>query len=144
MQSLKSKENLQSKHGAGVCILLVEDSPDDAFFFKRIIKKAGLRCHLDHISDGRAAIRYLSGRELDPPALMFLDLKMPIMSGFEVLGWLKGNQSFQNLKIVVLSGSDDQADRVKAAELGASDYLVKPITFEMLKAQLETIAVKPQ
>ena len=64
----------------------------------------------------------------DAPFLIFLDLKMPVMSGFDVLQWLKN--SGLKPQVIVLSGSNDQADRSRAFSLGATDYLVKPISSE--------------
>lgn len=123
-------------------LLLAEDSPDDAFFFERALGKTGLRCNLQHVSDGGAAIEFLreaaSGKR-PLPEVLFLDLKMPVRSGFEVLQWLQSQDIAHSLRVVVLSGSNQQADRARAQELGASDYLVKPITRETLAATLKTL-----
>lgn len=70
------------------------------------------------------------------PDILFLDLKMPVMSGFDVLAWIKARPVFGRLKVVVLSGSNDAQDRVRAAELGAAHYLVKPINEEQLREQM--------
>jgi CheY-like chemotaxis protein len=123
-------------HKPHCSILLVEDSPDDAFFFKRIVKKSGIICDLEHVMDGRAAINHLTARLSNPPLLVFLDLKMPIVSGFEVLTWLGGQDIRRKLKVVVLSGSDDKSDRERAAKLGAAHYMVKPITLEMFQREV--------
>jgi CheY-like chemotaxis protein len=116
-----------------VSLLLVEDSSDDAFFFKRTLNKTGLECTFQHVADGELAIKALNvafngnGTGQKPPNLVFLDLKMPVMNGFEVLAWIKRQPFSQELSVIVLSGSDDSADRLRASELGARGYLVKPI-----------------
>ena len=112
-------------------VLLVEDSPDDAYFFQRQLGKLPEQYSLHHVSDGKAAVdliceSYSSRSKL--PHAVFLDLKMPVMNGFEVLEWVQEQPFSDALKITVLSGSDQQGDRDRANELGASGYLVKPIT----------------
>jgi CheY-like chemotaxis protein len=126
-------------------LLLVEDSSDDAFFFKRVIRKSGERCEFKHVWDGGAAIELLAQLESGSassarlPHIIFLDLKMPVMNGFETLEWIRARPALRNLYVVVLSGSDEEADRRKAHELGASDYFVKPITVEILKRSIGLI-----
>lgn len=115
-------------------ILLAEDSDDDAFFFERAVKKACLGCSFVRAGNGKIAIEMLSGKV--EPFLVFLDLKMPVMSGFDVLMWLASSARGAKPKVIVLSGSNDQADRTRAFSLGASDYLVKPITPEVLRAKI--------
>jgi CheY-like chemotaxis protein len=127
-------------------ILLAEDSDDDAFFFQRALKKTCLACSFVRAANGKLAIELLekefgkNGGEGRVPNLFFLDLKMPVMSGFEVLEWLKTANINPPLKVIVLSGSNDHADRLRAAALGASGYLVKPITPGELINQLGMIA----
>ena len=119
-------------------ILLVEDSEDDAFFFQHALKKTQLPCECDHVMDGGKAVEYLqtSQQQGRLPDLIFLDLKLPVMSGFEVLKWV-GEQKFQPpLNIAILSGSDHESDVKLARELGASDYVVKPISPEDCKQRL--------
>ena len=76
-----------------------------------------------------------SGAETTP-ILIFLDLKMPVMSGFEVLEWLRFSGLEPAPKVIVLSGSNDQDDRGRALSLGAAEYLVKPITAELLSERI--------
>lgn len=114
-------------------VLLVEDTEDDAFFFRLCLRKAGLDCDLIHLMDGAAAITYLEGTaQLKPggrvsPDLVFLDLKISAFSGFEVLNWIR-EQSFQPpLDVAVLSGSEHAGDMERAFALGATAYIVKPV-----------------
>lgn len=125
-------------------ILLAEDSEDDAYFFQRALKKTCLPCSFVRAANGKAAIQILEklrsgehGSQL--PDLVFLDLKMPVMSGFEVLEWLQAADFNPPLKVIVLSGSNDHADRLRAASLGAAAYLVKPIAPDELKKHMELI-----
>ena len=120
-------------------VFLAEDSEDDAFFFQRALRKANVGCSLRHATNGRAAVEMLeqtAGRPGSASSLMFLDLKMPVMSGFEVLEWLKQTGFEPSPQVIVLSGSNDQQDRARALNLGASDYLVKPISAEILRERI--------
>lgn len=116
-------------------ILLAEDSEDDAFFFQRALKKSSVVCGFIHAGNGKIAIEALQ-KANPPPILIFLDLKMPVMSGFDVLEWLKASALEAKPRVVILSGSNDQADRERALSLGASDYLVKPIVADELRRRI--------
>ena len=131
-------------------VFLADDSEDDAFFFQRALRKANVGCSLRHATNGRAAVEMLekaAGRTGSVSNLMFLDLKMPVMSGFEVLEWLKQRGFKPSPQVIVLSGSNDQQDRARALSLGASDYLVKPISAEILRERISdffNLAREPQ
>lgn len=117
-------------------ILLVEDSEDDAFFFQRALRKTDVSVECVQVWDGAAATKYM--RENAPSRLLvFLDLKIPILNGFEVLKWLQDQPFKSRLEIVILSGSDDPHDIASARQLGVSDYLVKPLDFSELKRKLQ-------
>ena len=73
------------------------------------------------------------------PDLVFLDLKMPVLSGFDVLRWIHDWEAASLLRVIVLSGSDHIGDKNRAMELGAQDYLVKPIGPAELKKQIDTL-----
>ena len=112
---------------------LVEDSRDDAFFLRRAFLKAGLSHPMVDVRNGQQAVNYLSGkalygdRSLYPlPGLIVVDLKMPLMDGFELLAWLQGQPELEAMPAIVISSSDLPADREKAMKLGAREYFVKP------------------
>jgi CheY-like chemotaxis protein len=128
---------------AEICprILLAEDSDDDAFFFERSIKKSGVRCSFARARNGKLAVEHLQSNAAGQPVeILFLDLKMPVMSGFEVLEWLRSSNLQRPPKVLVLSGSNDHTDRLRAMELGAADYIVKPITADDLRQRVNTSA----
>src|ERR1051326_1934837 len=114
-------------------ILFAEDDPDDVVFMRRALQKAGLRYNLVHVPNGEVAVDYLHGdgpyrdRAQYPfPDLLLLDLKMPMMDGFDVLAWLREQPRAKELPVVVLSGSNQDRDIELAREMGAADYQVKP------------------
>jgi CheY-like chemotaxis protein len=126
-----------------VNVLLVEDSEDDAFFFRWALRKCDVPTNLVHVTDGAAALQRLrqimSGAERTPD-IVFLDLKIPSFSGFEILEWLKQQPGPQRLNVVILSGSEHAGDMARAKSLGAERYFVKPISCELLNAALQEVA----
>jgi CheY-like chemotaxis protein len=120
-------------------ILLVEDNEDDVFAFKWALRKALVSKPIQVVTDGRRAITYLGGdnefadREQYPvPSMVFLDLKLPYVSGHEVLEWIRKQPQYRELPVVILSGSDEDRDHKRAHENGANGYLVKPVSPETL------------
>ena len=124
-------------------LLLVEDSDDDAFFFRRTMEKSGVTCRLHHVTNGAEAVDFLTeaarGDKKDFPHAMFLDLKMPVLNGFEVLEWMQTQTFPAPIQVIVLSGSEHQDDKERAARLGASDYLVKPVKVSDLNRFLHEV-----
>jgi CheY-like chemotaxis protein len=131
---------------ASIHILHVEDDPNDALLFQHACRKAGVTFHLLPVGDGDEAIAYLRGRDnfadrrkYPMPQLMLLDLKMPRLSGFDVLAWLRSDALFRRLPVIVLTSSNHEADIKRAYDLGANSYLVKPVGFEALVEVAKTI-----
>jgi CheY-like chemotaxis protein len=120
---------------------LVEDSEDDAFFFRWTLDKCRFDCDVEHAVDGAAAIQNLEtgmtrkGGRL--PDMIFLDLKIPTFSGFEVLAWIRDRHIDPPLDVAVLSGSEHASDIQRAHSLGASAYYVKPLSVEQLRARFD-------
>src|SRR5436190_6916229 len=119
-------------------VLVAEDDPNDVFLLRRAFQKAGVSNPLVVFRNGQEAIDYLSneirssGLENGGPALFFLDLKMPLMDGFDVLTWLHARPSAKKMPVVVLTSSNQEKDIAQAKQLGADDYRVKPQQFEDL------------
>ena len=124
-------------------VLLVEDSEDDAYLFNWRFEQSGATCAIEHALDGSAAVEFLrmtSKTKPDQlPCLIFLDLKMPVMNGFELLSWIRQEGAFSHIPVVVLSGSDQPTDKERALQLGAADYLVKPVKVDDLRRFLGDI-----
>ncbi|HUS35041.1 MAG TPA: response regulator [Verrucomicrobiae bacterium] len=120
-------------------ILLVEDNEDDVFLMKRALKSAGIVNPLQVVEDGQQAVDYLSGvgtysdRTAHPlPAVVFLDLKLPLMMGLEVLGWIRKQSFLEDVVVVVLTSSNEPSDLKQAYRLGANSYIVKPPSADQL------------
>ncbi len=127
-------------------ILLVEDNPKDVFLVQRAFRKAEILTPLQVVSDGDAAVRYLSGespycdRITHPlPVLVLLDLKLPRRSGAEVLSWIRQEPALKRLPVVALTSSREYADINRVYDLGANAYIVKPPDFDQLVHILKTL-----
>ena len=117
--------------------LVAEDDENDVFFLQRALQQAKIENPLHVVRDGQEAIDYLSGagqfsdRNLYPlPQLFILDLKMPRMTGLDVLRWLHEQPELKCLPVLVLSSSAQRTDIERAYELGANGFVVKPATLE--------------
>ncbi|HEV2394061.1 MAG TPA: response regulator [Verrucomicrobiae bacterium] len=114
-------------------VLYVEDEENDVFFMRRSFDRAGLEGTLQVVLDGQAAIDYLAGngpfanRQEHPlPEVVLLDLNLPMISGFQVLNWIRNQPQLRDLPVVVFSSSARPEDQKLAQELGADDYFEKP------------------
>jgi CheY-like chemotaxis protein len=116
------------------CVLAAEDEETDAAILRLAFERAHIRHPLIIVRDGQEAVDYLAGKppfgdrtSYPMPVLVLLDLKMPRLNGFDVLAWLAGQGDLQGLPAVVLSSSWHDPDVLRARELGARDYFIKPV-----------------
>ena len=114
-------------------ILVVEDDRNDALLLERAFRKAGLPALDRVLRDGQEAIAYFEGfgvyadRNAYPlPTYMLLDLKVPKVSGLELLASIRERAEHRHLRVVILSSSGEPTDRARARELGVDAYFVKP------------------
>ena len=115
-------------------ILFVEDSEDDAMLTMRALKKSGLDNKLHHVKDGAEALDFMYCRGgyafrnfQEHPRLILLDLKMPKVSGMEVLEKIKSDLNIKSIPVVILTSSQEDSDIKKCYNLGANSYIVKPV-----------------
>jgi CheY-like chemotaxis protein len=120
-------------------ILLVEDNEDDVFAMTRALKIARIGNPMQIVTDGEMVKDYLSGtgayadRAKHPlPFIIFLDLKLPFVNGFELLSWIRKQPELNSLVVVVLTSSAEERDHEQAYAFGARSFLVKPPTAQGL------------
>lgn len=113
-------------------ILLVEDNPMDVDLTRRAFSKNKVLSPIQTARDGEEALAFLERWEMgDPlPILILLDLKLPKISGLEVLSRLKSHPSFSTIPVVVLTTSNEESDIQTAYQSGANSYIVKPVDFD--------------
>jgi two-component system response regulator len=118
-------------------ILLVEDNPRDEALTLRALRKGNILNEIIVARDGVEALDYIFGRGKylgrevnDRPQLVLLDLKLPKMDGFEVLGEIRGDDRTRHQPVVVFTSSEEEADLVRSYDLGANSYVRKPVDFD--------------
>jgi two-component system, response regulator len=117
-------------------ILLVEDNPEDLALALFALKKAPHPCSVQVLRDGEEALNYLfcrgpySAAPTPPrPRLILLDLKLPKLTGLEVLRELKKNASTRTIPVVIMTSSSQERDLLECYLEGANSYVQKPIDF---------------
>lgn len=123
----------------GLRILMADDSEEDLFFVQRALEKSGVGEYFKGVEDGQEAIEYLqckgkfADRKKYPfPNVMLLDIKMPGMSGFDVLKWLQSHPECKVIPTIIFSSSSHDKDVHEAYVLGANAYIEKPTSSEDL------------
>src|SRR5678815_2078194 len=118
-------------------VLLVDDSETDLFLTRTAFGKAAFNSPLQEVRNGAEAIAYLQGEgpysdrnKFPMPAVVLLDLNMPMKNGFDVLTWVRGQSTLKRVAVIVLSASMRTEDIERAFELGANSFLVKPGSME--------------
>ena len=126
-------------------ILLVEDSLADAEMAMDALAEANLANPVVHLEDGVDCLDYLycrgewSGREPSDPAVVLLDIKMPRMSGLEVLTQLRADDRFRRVPVVILSSSREESDLARSWDIGANAYVIKPVDVDQFFDAVRTV-----
>ena len=138
-------------------ILLVEDEENDALLVKMAFQKNHIANPVQRVRDGVEAIQYLNGEGLYAnrgcypfPEVLILDLKMPRMSGLELLAWVREHPEYRVIPTIIMTSSRQDPDIEKAYNLGANTYMIKPSSFEELARMVKlahdywSVSVKPR
>lgn len=117
-------------------VLLVEDNPDDEALTIRALRKANVANEIEVVRDGKEAVDFLfcEGQHAARdgslmPALILLDLKLPKLSGFDVLQRLRADSRTKLIPVVILTSSSQDEDVVRSYQSGANSYVRKPVDF---------------
>jgi CheY-like chemotaxis protein len=121
-------------------IVLVEDNAEDIAFTRRVLKHNNLTRNLFVATNGTEALSALqSVDESDLPDLILLDINLPDISGIDLLTRMKKDERLKDISVVILTGSNEDQDIQKSYDLGASSYLVKPISNDALMLVIEKL-----
>ena len=127
-------------------ILMAEDDEDDRFLLENAANELTFPIEVSFVKDGEQLLDYLSHIKEDtrssptnPPDLILLDINLPGKNGLEALESIKTNESLRSIPVVIWSTSSQKNHILKAGELGAVDYVIKPDTFEGLIEALKRV-----
>lgn len=127
-------------------ILLVEDNPDDVELTLHALATYNVENRIQVVRDGAEALEFLFGtgryaaREaMEPPRVILLDLKLPLVDGLEVLRRVKADARTRNVPVVMLTSSNQERDIIESYRLGVNSYIVKPVDFDQFKESMRAV-----
>ena len=120
-------------------ILLVDDDEDDRQFFADALESLDMNTELHQQENGQECLKFLDEHKDDYPDLIFLDLNMPLMNGFECLVKIKENQKNKDAIVAIYSTSSAEKDIEETFNKGANIYINKPSNFTDLKNALKQV-----
>jgi CheY-like chemotaxis protein len=129
-----------------ISIVLVEDNPADAELSMRALRRAKIGNQVQWLQDGAEALdfffcrgQYAERIMTNQPKVVLLDLKLPKVSGLEVLRQLKSDPRTQTIPVVVLTSSAEDKDVIESYQLGVNSYIVKPVDFEQFNQAVQQL-----
>ena len=129
-------------------IVIIEDSPNDAELIVRTLKKNKITEKLIVLEDGEQALNYFlcqgefQKRDINVfPKVIFLDIKLPKVTGLDVLKQLKSNDQTRKIPVVMVTSSRQDPDVASAYNLGANSYVVKPVDFKRFKETINQLCI---
>jgi CheY-like chemotaxis protein len=130
-----------------VSILIVEDDDGHARLIEKNLRRANITNGITRVHNGREALDYLfsegefAGKERPSPLLVLLDLNMPVMDGYQVLGHMKSDPRTQRVPVIVLTTTDDAREVSRCYELGCSVYITKPVEYERFSEAIQQLGL---
>lgn len=131
-----------------IFIVLVEDNPADAELAIRALRRSRIANQIELLEDGAEALDFIfcrgayAHRQItDHPKIILLDLKLPKVSGLEVLHQIKSDPRTQMIPIVVMTSSAQDSDIIESYQLGVNSYIVKPVDFEQFNKSVEQLGL---
>ena len=111
-------------------ILLIEDDELDVISVKRTLAKLAIPHELFIAGNGKEAVDFLEAKAMDElPDVILLDLNMPKMNGIEFLQNIRPQERYKDLKVFVMTTSNETSDSTRAHDLGISGYIIKPMSY---------------
>lgn len=122
-------------------ILLVEDDNKDEVLILRSLKNDGIVNEVFIVRDGAEAVDYLMNKENELPTIVLLDLKLPKLSGHEVLKRIRSDERTKLLPVIILTSSDEDKDILESYSHGANSYVCKPVKFDEFSKAVRAIGL---
>ena len=120
-------------------VMLIDDDRDDAELFKEALSEINSSIVLVYHQDSRAALKQLLDSRSDLPELIFLDINMPLVSGWQCLTEFKNSEHLKDIAVIMFTTSSQSREKEIAEELGAQGFITKPSDYETLKRLLSSI-----
>jgi len=117
-------------------VLLIDDDRDDAELFKEALSEINSSIGFEHYEDSRQGLQNLLQKQSDLPDLIFLDINMPIVSGWQCLTEFKNAEHLKHIPVIMFTTSSQPREREIARELGAAGFITKPNEYKTLKELL--------
>ncbi len=133
----KIEEDWKEEKNLGQNILIVEDNEVDIMVITNALK--GQDINLEVVRTGKETLAYLENHEID---LLLLDILLPDMDGFEICRMIKSSEEKKDVQVVIVTCLNDLESKIKGIELGADDFLVKPIVGRELLARIKVLLEK--
>ena len=115
-------------------ILLVEDDRIVSRLIENLLQRKGYS--ISTLADGRSASAFINSNS-ETPDLVLLDLMLPFIDGFEILNLMRANPTWQNVPVIMLTSKGQEKNIVRAFELGANDYILKPFNREEVAIRIK-------
>jgi CheY-like chemotaxis protein len=119
-------------------VLIVDDDPSDIYITKRILSQAWSEVQVETASRGEIALELLHGED-ELPSLIFLDLKMPGMSGIATLRRIRADERLKDITVIVLTNSLLKADKEEAYAAGANGFIQKAVDMDLFAREIRSL-----
>jgi len=119
-------------------VLLADDDQDDRELFSEALASLDSNIAYEGAEDGKEALEKLQTKATRP-SIIFLDINMPVMSGWDVLKQLKSNEQYGDIPVIVYSTSSGQREKKTAFDLGALCFVTKPDDIKLIRGMLEIV-----
>jgi CheY-like chemotaxis protein len=121
--------------------LVIDDDTDDRELFTEALASVDPVIVCDQATDGAEALKWLATKEIDRPDIIFLDINMPVMDGWQFLTRLKKEDAYKHIPVIVYTTSSNMKDKRIADDLGALCFITKPHAFGRLKNMLGIVVM---
>lgn len=123
-------------------ILLVEDDDGHAVLIQRSLRPEEHSLNIIRVADGQKALDFIATmgqRGPDEPVVVFLDLNLPVVDGFQVLERLKGDAETRRIPVIVITTTDDRREMERCYDIGANAYISKPMAFDRFSMTMKSL-----
>lgn len=120
-------------------VVLIDDDRDDAELFKEALSEINSSIGFEHFEDSKQGLQTLLEKQNNLPDLIFLDINMPITSGWQCLSEFKKTEHLKDIPVIMFTTSSQPREKEMAKEMGAKDFITKPSEYRTLKELLSSV-----